>query len=191
MLNVIVACEFSGVVREAFRKRGHNAWSCDILPSDDNSPYHVQDDIFNVLGRGEVWDMMIAHPPCTHLSVSGARHFAAKRASGVQQAALEFARRLLEWPIEHICLENPVSIISTQIRMPDQVINPWQFGHGEKKRTCLWLKNLPLLQPTDIVEGREPVVHWMAPGPLRSKKRSVTYQGIADAMAQQWGSIHG
>ena len=191
MLNVIVACEFSGVVREAFRKRGHNAWSCDILPSDDNSPYHFQDDIFNVLGRGEVWDMMIAHPPCTHLSVSGARHFAAKRASGVQQAALEFARRLLEWPIEHICLENPVSIISTQIRMPDQVINPWQFGHGEKKRTCLWLKNLPLLQPTDIVEGREPVVHWMAPGPLRSKKRSVTYQGIADAMAQQWGSIHG
>ena len=130
---------------------------------------------------------MIAHPPCTHLAVSGARHFAAKQASGVQQEALAFVWRLLNAPITKIALENPISIISSRIRKPDQIIQPWQFGHGETKATCLWLKGLPLLKPTNIVEGREAKVHKMPPSPDRWKLRSTTYQGIADAMAQQWG----
>jgi hypothetical protein len=129
---------------------------------------------------------MIAHPPCTHLAVSGARHFAAKQASGVQQEALEFVRRLLDAPIPKIALENPVSIISSKIRKPDQIIQPWQFGHGETKSTCLWLKNLPNLLPTNIVEGRDDRIHKMPPSPDRWKLRSTTYQGIADAMAIQW-----
>jgi hypothetical protein len=131
---------------------------------------------------------MIAHPPCTHLSVSGARHFAAKRADGRQQAALEFVGRLLNAPIPRIALENPVSIISTVFRKPEQIIQPWQFGHGETKTTCLWLKNLPALTPTNIVSGREQRVHRMAPSPTRWKERSRTYMGIAEAMAQQWGN---
>jgi hypothetical protein len=139
----------------------------------------------NILADG--WDLMIAHPPCTHLAVSGARHFAAKKASGVQNEALEFVQMLLDAPIPQIALENPVSIISSRIRRPNQIVQPWQFGHGETKATCLWLKNLPLLTATQIVSERKPVVHMMSPGPNRWKNRSRTYLGIADAMAQQWG----
>ena len=130
---------------------------------------------------------MIAHPPCTHLAVSGARHFKAKQESGVQQEALDFVRLLLEADIPKIALENPISIVSSKIRKPDQIIQPWQFGHGETKATCLWLKGLPKLVPTNIVEGREQRIHKMPPSPTRWKERSRTYQGIADAMAQQWG----
>jgi hypothetical protein len=147
----------------------------------------MKGNVLEVLRDG--WDMMIAHPPCTHLAVSGARHFAAKRASGVQEQALQFVRDLLNAPIPMIALENPVSIISSRIRKPDQIIQPWQFGHGETKATCLWLKNLPPLVPTNIVEGREARVHRMPPGPDRWKERSRTFTGIADAMAEQWGSI--
>ena len=184
-MRVIVACEYSGRVREAFRKLGHDAWSCDILESEDDSEFHIQTCIEDVINDG--WDLMIAHPPCTHLAVSGARHFKAKQESGVQQEALEFVRLLLEADIPKIALENPISIISSKIRKPDQIIQPWQFGHGETKATCLWLKGLPKLVPTNIVEGREQRIHKMPPSPTRWKERSRTYQGIADAMAQQWG----
>lgn len=195
-LRVLVACEFSGVVRRAFRARGHDAWSCDLLPAEDGDKHHLRGDVrdwFRHWSRGGprfgAWDLMIAHPPCTHLAVSGARHFAAKRASGVQEEALEFVRTLLDAPIPMIALENPISIISSRIRRPDQIIQPWQFGHGETKATCLWLKNLPKLVPTNIVEGREALVHRMPPGPNRWKERSRTFEGIARAMADQWGSI--
>jgi site-specific DNA-cytosine methylase len=171
-------------VRDAFAAKGHDAWSCDLLSTDRPGP-HYQGDVFDIIGDG--WDLMIAHPPCTHLAVSGARHFAEKRADGRQQAALAFVQRLLDAPIDKIALENPISIISSQVRKPDQIIQPWQFGHGETKATCLWLKNLPNLEPTNIVEGREARVHKMAPSPDRWKLRSTTFQGIADAMAQQWG----
>jgi site-specific DNA-cytosine methylase len=184
-MRVIVACEYSGRVREAFRKLGHDAWSCDILESEDDSEFHIQTRIEDIINDG--WDLMIAHPPCTHLAVSGARHFKAKQESGVQQEALEFVRLLLEADIPKIALENPISIISSKIRKPDQIIQPWQFGHGETKATCLWLKGLPKLVPTNIVEGREQRIHKMPPSPTRWKERSRTYQGIADAMAQQWG----
>jgi site-specific DNA-cytosine methylase len=184
-VKVLVACEYSGTVRDAFRAKGHDAWSCDLLPTDGDPEYHYQGDVFDIIGDG--WDLMIAHPPCTHLAVSGARHFAEKRADGRQQAALAFVQCLLDTPIDKIALENPISIISSQIRKPDQIVQPWQFGHGETKATCLWLKNLPNLEPTNIVEGREARVHKMAPSPDRWKLRSTTYQGIADAMAQQWG----
>ena len=184
-MRVIVACEYSGRVREAFRKLGHDAWSCDILESEDDSEFHIQTCIEDVINDG--LDLMIAHPPCTHLAVSGARHFKAKQESGVQQEALEFVRLLLEADIPKIALENPISIISSKIRKPDQIIQPWQFGHGETKATCLWLKGLPKLVPTNIVDGREQRIHKMPPSPTRWKERSRTYQGIADAMAQQWG----
>ena len=156
--------------------------SCDLLPTDVPGP-HYEGDVMDVIGEG--WDLMVCHPPCTHLAVSGARHFAEKQ-DGRQQGALEFVRQLLNAPIQRICLENPVSIISTHIRKPDQVIQPWQFGHGETKATCLWLKGLPPLIPTDVVDGREARVHRMPPGPNRWKLRSATYQGIAEAMAEQW-----
>ena len=185
-MKVLIACEYSGAVREAFRKQGHEALSCDLLPTEVEGP-HYEGDVFDIINDG--WDLMIAHPPCTHLAVSGARHFAAKKASGVQDEALEFVRKLLDADIPRIALENPISIISSRIRKPDQIIQPWQFGHGETKATCLWLKNLPKLTPTDIVEGREQRVHLMPPGPNRWKERSRTFQGIADAMAQQWGGI--
>ena len=185
MVRVIVACEYSGRVREAFRNIGHDAWSCDIIESEDDSKFHIQTCIEDVINDG--WDLMVAHPPCTHLAVSGARHFKAKQESGVQQEALDFVRLLLEADIPKIALENPVSIISSKIRKPDQIIQPWQFGHGETKATCLWLKGLPKLVPTNIVEGREQRIHKMPPSPTRWKERSRTYQGIADAMAQQWG----
>jgi site-specific DNA-cytosine methylase len=183
-VKVLVACEFSGVVRDAFARRGHYAVSCDIEPSDAGGN-HYQGDVRDIIEWG--WDLMIAHPPCTHLAVSGARWFAEKRADGRQQRALAFVQELLEAPIERIALENPVSIISTKIRQPDQIIQPWQFGHGETKATCLWLKNLPLLVPTDVVDGREDRIHKMPPGPDRAKLRSITYRGIAEAMSDQWG----
>lgn len=182
-MRVLIACEFSGNVRNAFRERGHDAWSCDLLPAEDGEPYHYQGNVLPWLADG--WDLMIAHPPCTHLAVSGARWF--KEKVHDQLLALEFVRRLLDAPIPHIALENPVSIISTRIRKPDQIIQPWQFGHGETKATCLWLKNLPKLAPTNVVEGREGKVWKMAPSPDRWKERSRTYEGIAQAMAEQWG----
>lgn len=183
-MRVLVACEYSGRVRDAFIAKGHDALSCDLLDTEAPGP-HYKGDVRDVIDLG--WDLMICHPPCTHLAVSGARHFEAKRASGVQQEALAFVRYLLDAPVPRIALENPVSIISSQIRKPDQVIQPWQFGHGETKATCLWLKGLPPLVPTDIVDGREPRVHRMAPSPDRSIERSRTYPGIAAAMATQWG----
>lgn len=181
-MRILIACEFSGVVRDAFKERGHEAWSCDLLDT-DKPGLHIKDDVLKHLDDG--WDMMIAHPPCTHLAVSGARWFKDKRIE--QEQALEFVRKLLNAPIVKIALENPVSIISSRIRKPDQIIQPWQFGHGETKATCLWLKNLPLLTPTCIVEGRVNRVHNEPPGPDRWKKRSLTYSGIANAMAWQWG----
>ena len=180
-MRVLVACEYSGAVRDAFIARGHDAMSCDLLPTDVPGPHYCGDvrDILN-----DKWDMMIAFPPCTHLSASGARWWKDKQ---VEQAeALDFVRLLLDAPIEKIALENPVGKISNAIRKPDQIIQPWQFGHGETKATCLWLKNLPLLAPTNIVEGREARVHRMPPSADRWKLRSTTYQGIADAMATQW-----
>lgn len=185
-MKVLIACEYSGRVRDAFIALGHEAMSCDLLDTDAPGP-HYQGDVFDVINDG--WDLMIAHPPCTHLSVSGARHFAAKQASGVQQEALAFVGRLLAAQIPMIALENPISIISSHFRKPDQIIQPWMFGHGETKATCLWLKGLPKLAPTNIVDGREARVHKMPPSLDRWKLRSTTYQGIADAMAYQWGVI--
>jgi len=183
-MRVLIACEFSGIVREAFRKRGHDAWSCDLLPTEIEGQ-HIQGNVLDILSDG--WDMMIAHPPCTHLAVSGARWFKYKQKE--QDEALEFVRKLLDAPIDRIALENPVSVISTRIHKPDQIIQPWQFGHGETKTTCLWLKNLPPLQPTDIVDGRKDRIHKEPPSPERWKNRSRTYQGIANAMAVQWGAV--
>ncbi len=182
-MRVLIACEYSGVVRDAFRARGHDATSCDLLPTEVDGP-HYQGDVFDIIDAG--WDLMVCHPPCTDLAVSGARHFPAKIADGRQGAALDFVRRLLDAPIKHIALENPVSVISSKVRKPDQIIQPWMFGHGEVKATCLWLKNLPLLTPTNIVDGREARVHRMSPGPNRWKERSRTLPGIAAAMASQW-----
>ena len=183
-LRVLVACEFSGTVRDAFIARGHEALSCDLLPTDSPGPHYLGD-VRDVLDRG--WDLMIAHPPCTHLAVSGSRWFKNK---AVEQAeALDFVRLLLNAPIERIALENPISVISSKVRKPDQIIQPWQFGHGETKATCLWLKNLPLLKPTNVVDGREARIHRLPPSPDRWKIRSKTFQGIADAMAAQWGNL--
>jgi site-specific DNA-cytosine methylase len=184
-MRVLIACEFSGIVREAFLARGHDAWSCDLLPSEVPGP-HFQDDALRVARGGPAWDLMIAHPPCTHLAVSGARWFKEKQRE--QEDAIQFVRALMDAPIKMIAIENPISIISSKIRKPDQIIQPWQFGHGETKATCLWLKNLPKLVPTNIVEGRTPRVHHASPGPDRWKERSRTLQGIAEAMAEQWGS---
>ena len=184
-MRVLVACEYSGRVRDAFIAQGHDAMSCDLLPTDSPGP-HYRGDVRDLFKINYDWDLMVAHPPCTHLAVSGARWFKDKQ---VEQAeALDFVRLLMDAPIERIAIENPVSIISSRIRKPDQIIQPWQFGHGETKATCLWLKGLPRLVPTDVVAGREAVVHRMPPGPDRWKLRSLTYQGIADAMAAQWGS---
>lgn len=185
-LRVLVACEYSGRVRDAFWDLGHEAWSCDLLPSEGRPDRpHYQGDVRDILDQG--WDLMVAHPPCTHLAVSGARWFKDKRAE--QAEALEFVRLLLDAPIPRIALENPVSVISSKIRKPDQIVQPWQFGHGETKATCLWLKNLPKLTPTEVVEGRENRIHRMPPGPDRWKKRSETFPGIALAMADQWGHL--
>ncbi len=180
-MRVLIACEFSGTVRNAFAVQGHDAWSCDLLPT-ETPGQHIVGDVRDVLSNG--WDLMIAHPPCTHLAVSGARWFKDKQAE--QAEALEFVRLLLNADIPRIALENPVSIISSKIRKPDQIIQPWQFGHGEVKSTCLWLKGLPLLQPTDIVDGRIARIHKEPPSPDRWKNRSRTFPGIARAMAEQW-----
>lgn len=203
-MRVLVACEYSGRVREAFRKRGHEAWSCDLIESEEWSRFHIQGDVlevlvglrYNMMTTSKCpWDLIIAHPPCTDLAVSGARHFPAKIADGRQQRALEFVQALMDAPCDRICIENPISIISSKIRKPDQIIQPWMFGHPEKKSTCLWLKGLPKLTPTnDVSEDMKALpksvterIHRMPPGPDRWKERSRTYQGIADAMAEQWG----
>lgn len=182
-MRILVACEFSGVVREAFRKRGHDAYSCDLIPSEDESKFHYQADALVIMKLFQ-WDLMIAHPPCTHLAVSGARWFKGKEA--LQKEAIRFFMAFATSEIPKIAIENPISIISSYFRKPDQIIQPWQFGHGETKATCLWLKNLPLLKPTNIVEGREARIHKMPPSPDRAKLRSITYSGIAEAMASQW-----
>ena len=181
-LNILVACEYSGIVRSAFVALGHNAWSCDLLPTEIPGQ-HYQGDVRDLLK--EQWDLIIAHPPCTHLAVSGARYFYRKQAE--QAEALEFVRLLMNAPIEHIAIENPISVISSRIRKPDQIIQPWQFGHGETKATCLWLFGLQKLQPTNIVSGREQRIWKLPPGPNRQRDRSVTFPGIAAAFAQQFG----
>ncbi len=181
-LNVLVAYEFSGIVRDAFAARGHFAISADLLPT-ERPGYHYRGDVRDLL---EVdWDLMIAFPPCTHLAVSGARWFAGREQE--QEEALAFVRELMDAPIERIAIENPIGVISSRIRKPNQIIQPWQFGHGETKATCLWLKHLPILKPTHIVDGRLPRVHHEAPGPDRWRNRSRTYEGVARAMAEQWG----
>lgn len=181
-MKVLIGCEFSGIVREAFKAKGHDTWSCDLLPTEIPGQ-HLQCNLLDILNDG--WDLAIFHPPCTHLAVSGAAWFKYKEVQ--QKEALEFVKLLMNCNIPKIALENPVSIISTKIRKPDQIIQPWMFGHGETKATCLWLKGLPKLIPTNIVEGREQRMHKMGPSPDRWKNRSRTYQGIADAMADQWG----
>jgi site-specific DNA-cytosine methylase len=181
-LKVLIACEFSGIVRDAFIARGHDAWSCDLLPTEKEG-LHIQDDVLKHLDEG--WDLMIAHPPCTHLAVSGARWFKGKEKE--QKEAFYFFMMLIDAQIPKIAVENPIGIMNTQYRKPDQIIQPWMFGHGETKATCLWLRNLPLLKSTNIVEGRKPRVHYEPPSPDRWKNRSRTLQGIADAMAEQWG----
>jgi site-specific DNA-cytosine methylase len=182
-MRVLVACEFSGIVRSAFAVKGHDAWSCDLLPTEIPGQ-HIQGDVLGILN--DCWDLLIAFPPCTHLAVSGARWFKDKQKEQIE--ALEFVHLLLNAPIPKIALENPVGVISSRIRKPDQIIQPWMFGHGETKATCLWLKGLPLLQPTNIVKGREQKCWKEPPGPDRWKNRSRTYQGIANCMAATWGA---
>lgn len=184
-MRVLVACEYSGAVRDAFIRAGHEAMSCDFLPTEVEGPHH-QGDVTELLGGG--WDLMIAHPPCTHLAVSGARWFPEKQESGEQQEAIEFFLKLAHAPIPRIAIENPVCIMSSVWREPDQIIQPWQFGHGETKATCLWLKGLSRLAPTNIVSGRYARVHLLPPSADRWKERSRTYAGIAQAMAEQWGA---
>jgi hypothetical protein len=195
-MKVLVACEYSGIVRDAFAAKGHDAWSCDILPT-ESPGNHFQGDVLQYLDKG--WDLMIAHPPCTHLAVSGARWFTeGKKPWSLQEEALDFVRKLLNAPIDKIALENPVSVISTKIRKPNQIIQPFQFGHNVSKKTCLWLKNLPNLKPTKIVKPDIVLVNgkkmskmhyesFKLPSKERSKVRSKFYTGIAEAMADQWG----
>lgn len=195
-LKVLVACESSGVVRDAFRRLGHNAMSCDLLPTDVPGP-HYQGNVFDILGDG--WDLMIAHPPCTYLAVSGMhRTVRGLRDPNLTEEALQFVRKLMLAPINRICIENPVSVISTRIRKPDQIIQPYEFGHNASKKTCLWLKNLPLLKPTERIYGRivnglerfknqtDSGQNKLPPNSDRWKERSKTYGGIAEAMAKQW-----
>jgi len=184
-MRVLVACEFSGIVRDAFIAAGHDAVSVDLLPSERPGP-HWQMDAVEAASM-QPFDLLVAHPPCRYLAVSGARWMKGREAE--TEWALSFVRLLMDAPIHRIALENPVSIISSRIRKPDQIIQPWMFGHGETKATCLWLKNLPPLTPTDIVDGRQPRVHYASPGPDRWKERSRTLPGIAAAMAAQWGSL--
>lgn len=185
-MRVLVACEESQVVCSAFRAKGHNAYSCDILPTSGSiADWHLRCDVTEVLH--DHWDIIIAFPPCTDLAVSGARWFPEKKADGRQNRSIHFFMRFTNILCPSICIENPIGIMSTIYRKPDQIIQPWQFGHGETKTTCLWLKGLPLLKPTNIVSGREGKVWRMAPGPDRAKMRSKTFAGIAQAMAEQWG----
>jgi site-specific DNA-cytosine methylase len=183
-MRILVACEFSGTVRDAFIAKGHDAWSCDIIPTERKGP-HIVNDVRNVLDDG--WDMMIAHPPCTHLAVSGARWFDMKLAE--QAEAIEFVRLLINADIPHIAIENPVSIISSRIRKPDQIIQPWQFGETEQKKTCLWLKRLPPLFHTHYMAERNQSLWRLPPSEDRAKLRSATFQGIANAMAEQWSRV--
>lgn len=187
-MRVLVACEESQVVCKAFRERGHESFSCDLQPcSGGHWEWHLEGDCIEQMYQLD-WDMIIAFPPCTDLAVSGARHFEEKRKEGRQQASIDFFLKIANWPYcSKIAIENPIGIMSTHYRKPDQIIQPWQFGHGETKATCLWLKGLPKLQPTNIVEGREQRIWKMAPSPDRAKMRSKTYEGIAKAMADQWG----
>lgn len=185
-MRVLVACEFSGTIRDAFASRGHDAMSCDLLPSEKPGA-HYRGDLFDVIDYP--WDLAIFHPECTHLSVSGARHFEAKRLDGRQQRAVAFFMRIVRSSahIPRVAIENPVCIMSTLWRPADQIIQPYDFGHGETKATCLWLRGLPKLQATNSVAGRENRIHRLPPSEDRWKERSRTYQGIADAMADQWG----
>jgi len=198
-MRVLIACEFSGRVRNAFTNRGHDAWSCDLLPT-ESPGNHYQCDVFDIINQD--WDLMIAHPPCTHLAVSGARYFAEKKRDGRQQKAVEFFAMLAIADIPKICIENPVCIMSKRFRSPDQIIEPYMFGHAETKKTCLWLKGLPKLKPTNIVKPEYIIgkdgkkyspVHYCSQWGNKSMKeerwktRSRTYQGIAGAMAEQWG----
>ena len=212
-MNVLVACEESQRVCTAFREKGHNAFSCDILPcSGGHLKWHIQGDVLPLINPDVVtrsdcqyygfyfktqdgighkikgkWDLIIAFPPCTHLAVSGARYFEQKRKDGRQQQGIDFFMEFTKADCEKIAIENPIGIMSTHYRKPDQIIQPWMFGHDETKATCLWLKNLPKLEPTNIVEGREQRIWRMPPGPERAKERSKTYEGIAKAMANTWG----
>jgi hypothetical protein len=190
-MKVLVACEYSGTVRDAFIARGHDAMSCDLLPTDKPGP-HYQGDVFDIIGDG--WDLMIAHPPCTHLAVSGMRWFKeGVKPMYLQDQGIDFFMRLVNADIPKIAVENPVCIMSTKYRKPDQIINPWQFGHPEQKKTCLWLKNLPkIIETNNVYEymmtlplKERTKIHWMGSG--HAKERSKTYQGIANAMAAQWG----
>lgn len=189
-MKVLVACEFSGIVREAFRKRGHDVWSCDLLPTEIPG-YHIKHDVLRALDWG--WDLMIAHPPCTFLTISANKWYKPEfkdRFPTRQQdryKAIVFFMELMNAPISRIAVENPIGIMSSCYRKPNQVIQPWMFGHGETKATCLWLKGLPLLKATNIVKGREQRLHKLPPSKDRWKLRSITYQGIANAMAEQWG----
>ena len=182
-MQVLVACEFSGIVREAFRKLGHDAISCDLEDTEIPGP-HYKGDVFDILY--DDWDLVIAHPPCTYTCVSGNRTYAD---TPEREQGIAFFKKFLDAPAPRVAVEHPVSVISTAIRRPDQYIQPWMFGHGETKKTGLWLKNLPKLIPTNIVNGREPRVHRESPGPNRWKERSRTYEGIAQAMAEQWGCL--
>jgi len=193
-MKILVACEFSGIVAKAFRDKGHYAYSCDLLPTEGEDLWHYQGDVRDLLGMKNMWDMMIAFPPCTHLAVSGAKHFAKKRADGRQQEGIDFFMLFANSKIPKVCVENPVGIMSTQWRKPDQIIQPWQFGDPFQKTTCLWLKGLPVLLPTSIVSKGEFVTtpsgktlpKWYSDN-KSAKNRSRTFQGIADAMADQWG----
>ena len=203
-MRVLVACEFSGVVRDAFRARGHDAWSCDLLPSEGKlwygAQFHYQHSIdkmwdgpvahsFRLEGQLPEWDLLIAHPPCTYLASSGARWFPLRVKE--QRDAIDFIERLWARKVPRICMENPIGVLPKRsvLGKATQIIQPWQFGHGEVKATCLWLKNLPKLVPTNIVEGRSARVHREPPGPERWKNRSRTLTGIAAAMAEQWGAL--
>jgi site-specific DNA-cytosine methylase len=197
LVKVLIACEFSGTVREAFAKLGHDAWSCDLEPT-EMPGNHYQGDVIDILADG--WDLMIAHPPCTHLAVSGARHFKQKRKDGRQQQGIDLFMQMINAPIPKIAVENPVGIMSTIYQKPNQIIEPYEYGHNCTKKTCLWLKELPLLKPTNIVDKGDV---WVAksgkrmsqwyydssclPPKEREKMRNKTFQGIADAMANQWG----
>jgi site-specific DNA-cytosine methylase len=193
---ILVACEYSGIVRDAFRAKGHHAWSCDIIECESDPTFHIQCDVLDILYQD--WDIMIAHPPCTHLAVSGARWFTeGKKPWSLQEEALDFVRKLMAAPIHRICIENPVSVISTKIRKPDQIVHPYMFGHPEQKTTCLWLKNLPSLKETNNVKEEmmklsrkeRERIHLIAPSKDRWKERSRTFTGIAQAMAEQWSFL--
>lgn len=185
-MRVLVACEYSGAVRDAFRAKGHDAMSCDLLPTDVPGP-HYQGDMFDL--ELSDFDLLIAFPPCTDLAASGARWWPQKQRDGRQAAALNFVRRIMDAPVPRLAIENPVGKISSAIRKPDQIIQPWQHGHGETKATCLWLSGLPTLTPTAVVSGREQRIWKLPPSEDRWKLRSMTYPGIAAAMADQWGGV--